>query len=188
MFTGSGDSTEDVQNAPGREVPPPPSARGDSASAKPGAAGSVREFVQGFYDWYVPKVRKERGMSGAKLVLKYKSSSFSPELLRALKIDSDAQSKPPHQLVGLDFDPFVNAQDYADRCKVEKITRKGDRYFAEVYDIWSGSRSVDPSVVAELAFKDGHWLFVNFHYAMNTPSLLNTLKSLHENRQRHHRN
>jgi hypothetical protein len=150
------------------------------------AGASAREFVQAFYDWYVPTVRKERGMSGDKLVLKYKRSLFSPELLRALKIDSDAQARSPHKLVGLDFDPFISAQEYADGCVAEKVMQKGDRYFVEVHDIWSGSKSADPDVVAELALKDGHWFFVNFHYGNSAPSLLSVLKSLRERRRRHH--
>lgn len=148
---------------------------------------SVRDFVQGFYDWYCPTARKEYGMSGAGLVLKYKSSSFSPELIRALRIDSDAQARSPHELVGLDSDPFVDAQEYADRCVAEKVTRKGDRYFVEVSCTWSGRKSADSGVVPELALKDGQWFFVDFHYREGGPSLLRTLKTLRENRLRHHR-
>jgi hypothetical protein len=148
---------------------------------------SVRDFVQGFYDWYCPTARKERGMSGARLVVKYRSNSFSPELVRALKIDSDAQARSPHELVGLDADPFVNAQEYADRCAAEKVTRKGDRYFVEVTCTYSGRKSADADVVPELARKNGQWFFVDFHDKETGLSLLGTLKSLRENRLKHHR-
>ena len=151
---------------------------------------SLRQFVQGFYDWYVPTVRKERGISGSNLVLRHKSSSFSPELLRAIEADSTAQAKSPNELVGLDFDPFVNAQEYADSCAAGKIVHKGDRYFVQIHCTWSGRKSAKSDVVPELTLNEGQWSFVNFHYGKFERSkhenLLSILKVLRANRRGNH--
>jgi hypothetical protein len=47
------------------------------------------------------------------IVLKSKYA-FSPELASKLKEDLAAQEKSPGEIVGLDFDPFLNAQDVGD--------------------------------------------------------------------------
>jgi hypothetical protein len=142
---------------------------------------SCRDFVQGFYDWYVPKALKVN-VRPADLVLKYKSSAFSPELLRALREDSEAQARSPEKLVSLDFDPFLNTQDPSQRYVVGSITLKGDRYWAEVYSVTLGRKSAMPAVVAELTLKNGQWMFVNFHYGKSERSadenLVSTLKAL----------
>jgi hypothetical protein len=151
------------------------------AGSPPDLQKSCRDFVQGFYDWYVPKALKVN-VRPANLVLKYKSSAFSPELVRALQEDSEAQAKSPHQLVGLDFDPFLNSQDPSQRYVVGNVTVKGDRYWVEVYSITLGKRSPKPDVVPELMLKDGQWIFMNFHYGKSERSadenLVSTLKAL----------
>ncbi len=124
---------------------------------------SCRNFVQGFYDWYLPKVRV---LSGDPLqdALKYKHSVFSRELLRGLAetkareiADKDA---------GLDFDPILNTQDAGDPgdppYSVRNVARKGDKYWADVY--LSDKKTEKPWVVAELMVDHGHWVFTNFHY------------------------
>jgi len=145
---------------------------------------SCRDFVQGFYDWYVPKTLKDNPGNTSDLALKYKSHAFSPELLRQLKEDSAAQAKVPGEIVGLDSDPYLNSQDPGERYVAGKITTKGDRCWVEVYGIWSGKKSEKPNVVPELMLKDVHWVFVNFHYP-EFGDLLSILKNLREGRRKH---
>jgi hypothetical protein len=145
---------------------------------------SCRDFVQSFYDWYVAKEQSD-GDSEYALVSKYKSQEFSPEILRQLREDFEAQAKVTGELVGLDFDPFLGDQDRGDRYVVGKITRKSNSYWVEVYRIESGNQGPKPNVFAELILlKDARWLFVNFHYSEDA-DLLSILKSLREDRQRH---
>lgn len=147
---------------------------------------SCRTFVQGFYDWYVRRTLKAEARhesGGFDLAIKYRKYAFSRELFRLLKEDSDAQAKNAEgDIVGLDFDPFFNAQDFGERYVVGKITRKGDRFWVDVYGIWSGKKSEKPDVVPEVMFKRGRWLFVNFRYGNG--DLLSTLKELREERQK----
>ncbi len=96
--------------------------------------------------------------------LRYKRDAFSPELFRLLK---DTQVDNGEEGEGLDFDPFVNGQDWAPRYSVRKVARKGATFLADVYGIWpyaAGPRRTKPDVAPELSFKDGRWFFVNFHY------------------------
>jgi hypothetical protein len=147
---------------------------------------SCRKFVQEFYTWYVRFSSKEGGSSEA---LKQRPRSFDPELLRRMKQDADAQAKQPGEIVGLDFDPFLNAQDIAPRYVVGKVTRKGDRYRVEVYGIWNGKKDEIPSVVPELMYSNGHWRFMNFYYRRDTKKpreddLLSVLKELRKDRKK----
>jgi len=115
--------------------------------------------------------------------LKYRRSSLAPELYRRLKEDSDASAKNPGEIVGLDFDPFVNSQDPCDHYVVGNISVKGDSYWVNVHGVCQGKRSKTPDVIPELIFKEGKWLFVNIHYsAKKDDDLLSVLKALREDR------
>jgi hypothetical protein len=144
-------------------------------------------FVQQFYNWYVAKenalMKSNSRESALELTLREKRSSFSPELVKGLKEDLAASKKSPGEIVGLDFDPFLNAQDVAEHYLVGKITPKGDRYWVEVFGVWNGQKNSNPDVVPELAFENGHWIFTNFHYGKtdipvneNLVSVLQVLK------------
>jgi hypothetical protein len=52
-------------------------------------------------------------------------------------------------LVGIDFDPFVNYQELADRYVVRRISQKGQAYMADIYAVWSGERREKLDVTAE---------------------------------------
>ena len=148
---------------------------------------SCRNFVKQFYDWYVPEAVKEDTGSVWDLALEHKSYAFSHQLLRQLKEDSEAQAKVEGEIVGLDFDPFLNSQDVDEGYVTGKVTRKGGSCWVEVYGTRSGRRSRQ-HVGPGLKLKNGHWLFVNFHYPNASrrefENLLSQLKSLRDQRQR----
>lgn len=154
------------------------------AQTSAGTESSCREFVQKFYDWYLPKARtaKERASD---IVLKTRSSVLSRELQRQLKADSDAQAKSD-DLVGLDFDPFLNTQDPDfESCTVGKTVLKGSGYWADVTCVFPGANASKSHVTAELISHQGQWIFVNFHYQDGSKKydLLSILKGLREERQ-----
>ncbi len=147
---------------------------------------SCRSFVKGFYEWYVAQVfTTSTGWLAP--ILKNKTFGFSPELLGALREYAEAPGNPQNEIDELDFDPFLHAQDSADRYLVGDITRHGGTYWVEVYGIWSGKRNAKPDVVPELMLKDGRWLFVNFHYGKSKRSkdenLVSILKRPRQDRQ-----
>ena len=138
--------------------------------AAPLDAQSVRSFVQSFYTWYASGVHD---VSPLEVVLAKRPSVLSPELFRALKADDDAQRKVPDDIVGLDFDPFLNSQEQAGRYTVGAITMSDGIYRVEVRDL----HSKQPAVIAQVASGDGKPVFVNFLYPGNG-DLLRILKTL----------
>ena len=149
--------------------------------------GSCKRFVQEFYDWYVPNALDMNLRSRASdYALKRRPGSFDSELARALRQDSEAQDRSA-ELVGLDFDPFLNAQDPRERYIVGNVTVRNNRYWVEVYAVTAGTRSKSVDVVPELVLRNGHWRFLNFHYGKTYPNgedLLSLLKRLRLDRQR----
>src|SRR5262245_51340002 len=75
--------------------------------------GSAREFVQAFYDWYVPLANAPASVDGYDSILTRRASSFSPSLLAELRNDIEAQKRAIGEIVGVtgDYDPFLNSQD-----------------------------------------------------------------------------
>lgn len=145
---------------------------------------SCKKFVQGFYNWYVPSLTKNNNSPTPTIAIANRKSSFDPTLYRKLKDDFDASAKVSGEIVGLDFDPYLNAQDIGDKYVVGKVTpKKSGTYWVEVHSVAGGRRNPKPDVTPELAFRNGKWQFVNFHYGKsdipvneNLISILNVLK------------
>jgi len=149
-------------------------------------------FVQQFYNWYAATenalMKRNSPGSALEVTLREKRSSFSPELVKGLKEDLAVFKKSGGEIVGLDFDPFLNAQDIAERYLVGKITQKGDHYWVEVFGVWNGQKNSNPDVVPELAFENGQWIFTNFHYGKTdipvNENLISILEVLKKDRQK----
>ena len=132
---------------------------------------SCHAFVQGFYSWYF-----RHGDEGRAL----KRYAFSPELGRLLRKDEKAGA--------IDFDRFLATNgDAFERYVVGKATLKGNTCWVEVYGIASRKRSEKPVVIPEVMYKDGRWLFANFHYSWNKGGdLLSMLRNdFREERRKH---
>ncbi len=145
------------------------------------ASDSVKVFVQGFYDWYVPKATSSHSALAWSTAVKEKASCFSPELGRKLREDSEAQAKDEGEIVGLDFDPFLNSQDPGRRYSVGKVIPKGGSYLVEVHRLVSGRPEEKLTATAEVTNRNGQWYFVNFFYP-NGHNLLGVLKALKNDR------
>jgi hypothetical protein len=153
------------------------------------AIRTVKRFVQGFLDWYVPEALEDHKVPASDLALKHKQSAFSPALFRALKADSEAEAKDTSGfIVGLDFDPFLNAQDPCDHYKVGAVTHQRHRYLVEIHGYGGCADHRGPRVIAEVARRKGRWVFTNFHYPASgdvpRPDLLSTLRLLREDRRK----
>jgi hypothetical protein len=145
------------------------------------AADSARNFVQGFYTWYVPLALDPKGKVASDIALARKPALFAPGLEAALKADSVAAAKSPGEVVGLDFDPFMNSQDPCESYLTGAVTGAGKHYKVEVFGVCSGKRDEKPYVIAEVIPQGSSWVFVNFLYPGNG-DLLGVLKSLAEER------
>ncbi len=152
-----------------------------AASADEAGQKRAAAFTQKFYDWYVPILLKPGKTDASDVAIAKRPALFDPPLLKALKEDAEAQAKTPDDIVGLDFDPFVNAQDPDDKYVVGRVTEKDGLYLVEVYGLRKGKREKAVSVVAELKpAKDG-FVFVNFSYGADG-DLVQVLKSLADDR------
>ncbi|HLW83486.1 MAG TPA: hypothetical protein VKS20_15720 [Candidatus Acidoferrales bacterium] len=145
---------------------------------------SAQVFVQGFYDWYMPIAQKNNSRPAFNVVLENKPHLLSPGLFRALEKDSEAATKSS-DLVGLDFDPFLNSQDPGDppdHYAVGKVVRKRDSYSVEVFAVHSGEKGKSPVVLPEIERRNKRWVFANFYYP-RSGDLLSTLRLLAKNRR-----
>jgi hypothetical protein len=155
-------------------------------SARSTERSSCQKFAQEFYRWYVPLIQMAHGPGWA-VALQRKAEVFSPDLLRDLRIDSEAQARAKGELVGIDFDPFLGSQDPADHYEARRVRWQGNRCLAE---IWRASprdtaaRLGKPDVVAELALVRGHWEFRNFRYPVVGGDLVSVLAELREERRK----
>ena len=139
------------------------------------------DFVQKFYDWYVPIAHKEGDDPSSDRAIAKRGAVFDPPLLRALMDDAEAQRKSSDDIVGLDFDPFLNAQDFDDKYVVGGVTEKDGVYLVSVYGVRNGKRAAKPDVVAELKAAKGSFQFTNFRYGPDG-DLLGILKLLSDQR------
>jgi hypothetical protein len=162
--------------------------RADAApTASANQEQAAKKFVQEFYDWYVARLAKINSVRLSDVAIKEKKASFSPGLAQRLKEDDDAQDKVAGEIVGLDFDPFVNTNsDTFERYVVGKVTPKGGAYWVDVHYVYKGKKNPKPLLTPEVKLDKGRWIFVNFHYGKSeVPSnenLLSLLKALKDDR------
>lgn len=157
-----------------------------AVNKKPDAKKSCRHFVQEFYNYYVP-ITGDKPPS-ARDALEKRKSDFSEDLYKQLKADFDAQDKVTDEIVGLDFDPFLNAQDFAEKYVAGEVTERAGRFFVDVHSMSEGKKSAKPQVVPELIRRKGKWVFLNFHYGKTSipenENLLSILRVLKNDRSR----
>ena len=135
----------------------------------------ARTFVEDFYRRHLTE----------EAVLAAKPALLTPALQRELKEDYDASAKSPDEIVGLDFDPFLNTQDPCERYDVGKVTMHGaDRASVEIFSVCEGKRSPKPDVIADVVFANGRWQFENFEYPDSHENLRSVLKKLEQERSR----
>lgn len=107
-----------------------------------------------------------------------RSRVLGDTLLRALRMDREEQSKAVGEIVGLDFDPFLAAQDPCTSYVAGESGESGRFYHVSVFGVCGGKRHSQPDVVAEVARRDSSWVFVDFSYpGANGGSLLGILRS-----------
>lgn len=148
------------------------------------------KFVQDFYNYYLKLCEKEGKKEGPlDIAIREKPGSMSAELVKALNEDLAAAAKNPGEIVGLDFDPVLNAQDMASKYVVGKATLNKGTVMVEVYGFWNGKKSKIPDVVPEVITNNGKCSFVNFHYknekGVLDNDLLSVLKALRAQRKKY---
>lgn len=144
------------------------------------ALASAADFTRSFYAWYVPKA--DKGM-GAQLATGDSAYLLDSTLVAALRADAAAQAKDSEEVVGLDGDPFLNAQDFCQSYEVGAARRDSAHVLVEVFGVCDGKKHATPDVLAELAPRGSSWVFVDFRYPEAHSSLSRTLAELRDSRQ-----
>ncbi|MGC3988660.1 MAG: DUF3828 domain-containing protein [Chthoniobacteraceae bacterium] len=152
------------------------------AQAEPGEAAAVRSFVQHFYDWYVP-LSGHTKLPPEEEALKKRTADFSPELAKALQADLDANARAG-EVVGLDYDPFLNAQDPCQKYVVGgKTSEDHGVWKVEVFGVCDGKKEAKASVIAVVKARASHsWFFTNFEDPEDKTDLLQNLRALAKER------
>lgn len=144
---------------------------------------SAQAFVQDFYTWYGQEEKKEHGMALSDYAIKTKPQLFSAAIIQGLEEDEAAQAKVPGEVVGLDFDPILNAQDDCGTYKAGKVKRVDDSYRVELFDHCSDAKPARPAVIAAVQKQKGSWVFVDFIYP-GSGDLFSELQALKKERGR----
>lgn len=131
---------------------------------------SSGKFVQEFYNWYIAKGRSSEGSGSTDDVLRFKPNVLSLKLHGMLKEEYAVEAKMNCCAdLQLDFDPYINAQDYPPNLEARTATYHDGKCRASVWvtDPPANYNLVDP----ELVLQNGKWVFINFHYPdPETPS------------------
>ncbi len=148
---------------------------------------SCRDFVQEFYNWYLPVALKGHNLPSSVIALRAKPSLFDVKLANALRGDAEAQRRVSAEIVGIDFDPFLGSQDPGPRYLAREGVVKDGKCMAPV-DVVARGKPPERTVLAETALREGRWIFVNFHYrepSVSKPDdLLNILAKLRAERKK----
>jgi hypothetical protein len=154
-----------------------------SAQVQTDSSQQVIAFVQHFYDWYLPIALDQQKHSAYSLAITSKPTLFDATLLRALRDDAAAQTKAMGEIDGLDFDPFLNAQDPPAHYKAVRATG------SLVTVIGFDQQTTQPAValLVEVRCNGNRCVLVNFHYPANGSTkqadLLAILRILHPSAQ-----
>ena len=137
---------------------------------------SARVFVQKFYDWYDKLYNTDLNNYKHKYpegldtyVFKNKQQYFAQLLLKVYNDYDKAEPKDADEIVGLDFDPIMNAQDNGYDYQTGSVKQVGDKYFVDIHtgSVGQSRNSILKETVlitAEVAKENGQWKFVNFQY------------------------
>lgn len=158
-------------------------ASGVAAGGQPSEPSSAQKFVENFYTWYIQSENKFSDLSMDEFALRKKPQWFSAAIAQGLREDEAAAAKSPGEVVGLDFDPFLNAQDVCEPYKTGKVTRVDKAYRVEVFGSCPEPGSKNPDVIAAVEKKNGAWVFVDFYYP-GQGDLFSVLQALKEEREK----
>jgi len=146
---------------------------------------SAAQFVRTFYAWYVPAAQAGTGLQSA---MRDSTALFTPSLVRALEADGEAQAKNPDEVVGLDGDPFLDAQDFCPPYQVGSARRDAGAVLVELRGNCPGRTDSMPDVLAEVHGSAGAWVFTNFRYPTRDSDLMKDLDELRRARETPPRN
>ena len=127
------------------------------------SAESARRAVDEFFGWYVP-MQKQTPFASMRAIHD-RPTLFGSELVTALRADSVASAASPGEVVGLDGDPFLNAQDACDRYSSTGVTKRRGRYLVPVLGSGGCIAHTTADISVEVTPTKGNLVFTNFIYS-----------------------
>jgi hypothetical protein len=124
-----------------------------------GEPQSPREFLQDFYDWYVPLANVDAPEPAVNNVLRLRPMAIDSTLLRLLKTDSILRVSSPGEVVGIDWDPFLLSQDPCGHYSVGHETGDGNTREFEVVGNCGAASAKGPFTVT-VGKQRGRWVIV----------------------------
>jgi hypothetical protein len=149
----------------------------------------ARAFVQKFYSWYTALYNKDTPKSDLVALKKY-PEYFDTTLSTAITRDYTEQPKNAGEILGLDGDPFLNAQDTGFDYLPGDVTQEGSKFLIKVHagPIGKSKEEIlrsDVVIIPQVAKINGQWRFINFSYTAKDGggNLLSVLANLRKERQ-----
>ena len=124
------------------------------ADAATPSLASCRQTVQSFYSWYLTNTSHTTP-------IRAKPSLFGTQLLGMLRADAAAQAKSK-KIVGLDFDPYVNAQIAPTRVVAGTAVQSGAACRVPVLMAFGKTAPLKVNNTAVLGMEHGQWVFTDF--------------------------
>jgi len=145
---------------------------------------SAKGFVQKFLDWYVPMATasEREELPACIRAINQKKAIFDRTLVEALQRDWEAQDASPDFIVGLEGDPFLDAQDPCNRYVATRVVKKDQSFMVDIDGAGDCAERGSEHFVAEVVQRNGRWIFVNFHYPRVQTDVRSMLKRLAETR------
>lgn len=135
--------------------------------------------MQRFYDWYAPIARESSAGGPAwNIVLNDSSALLGSTLLAALRADSASQAAAVGEIAGIDFDPFLSAQDPCEKYKAGPDSASGDSVVVKVQALCGTQTYHATEVILRLAPNGVTWVIGNIRYPEVGSDLLTQLHSL----------
>jgi hypothetical protein len=153
---------------------------------------SAKIFVQQFYDWYVVLYNtpvKKNALPKTEAAIKKHLGFFESRLSNSLIHEAWTQARAKGEIVGLDFDPFLAAQDIGLSYVAGDVKKIGNKFQVDIHSgLASKSKQLIPTgkvtVIAEVEKSDGVWNFTNFYYpeGQKMSNLMKMLANLRKQR------
>jgi len=106
---------------------------------------------------------------------------LTSELAEALTTDFDEAMAFGGQIAGLDFDPFVAAQDPCDEYTVRRVVESPSGFDVEVQGDCTGLDQ--PDIIANVISANEGYRFSNFRYPGSGTDLMSVLERLRDSRR-----
>lgn len=149
----------------------------------PPEAEAARKAAQAFYDWYAPMAMKNAKEPAFERALRERKAALAEELAKALAADAAAQKAVPDDIVGLDWDPFLNAQDSYPRYVAGAVKPDGKGFLVAMHGVQGGKKGAETLFVVEMVPKDGKFVIGNVR-GPKGGDLMASLKQLAEERKK----